>query len=153
MLPSMDMEGGEEILPFGNPDQMAWDGTGELPGMEDALNPVSGWQEDGASENLSEMGTEFAGTEEISASGGTVDTLHGAAFTEEAAGAGISSTSTEAIGGYPSMEEGGTVPSEGADSVAYSQHGGAVSEQIGSNPDFIIIGLCIQIFGPMRMVQ
>ena len=82
-----------------------------------------------------------------------MDTLHGAAFTEEAAGAGISSTSTEAIGGYPSMEEGGTVPSEGADSVAYSQHGGAVSEQIGSNPDFIIIGLCIQIFGPMRMVQ
>ena len=136
MLPSMDMEGGEEILPFGNPDQMALDGTGEVPGMEDALNPVSGWQEDGASENLPEMGTEFAGMEEISAPGGTMDTLHGASVTEDATGAGIGSTSTEAIGGYPSMEEGGTVPpeGEGADSVAYSQHSGAVSEQIGSIP-------------------
>ena len=134
MLPSTDMEGVEESLPFGNPDQMALDGSGEVPGMDGTLNPVSGWQEDGASGNLPAMGTEFAGMEEMSAPGGTMDTLHGAAFTEDAAGAGTSSISTETIGGYPGKEAGETVPSEGADSVAFSQHGRAVSEQIGSIP-------------------
>lgn len=137
MLPSMDMEGEERIHPFSDSEQTEVTATKGAAGINGIPGLEPEWQENEVGESLSDRGTSYSGTEEVSSLGGiTDDVLSAASFAEETAESGIDSAGIDVTGGYSSMEAGDAVSSVGSDSVALNNNGGMETEQAVTVPGF-----------------